>query len=55
MKVVIPAILRRVAIEAAGPSEQIRRRAITFAPHADARVVVTNKRPAAVDSVAFAA
>ncbi len=46
MKVVIPAILRRVEIEAAGPAERIRRRAITFAPHADARVLVTEKRPA---------
>jgi cytochrome P450 len=46
MKVVIPAILRRVEIEAAGESERIRRRAITFAPHADARVLVTEKRPA---------
>jgi cytochrome P450 family 135 len=46
MKVVIPAILRRVEIEAAGESERIRRRAITFAPHDDARVLVTEKRPA---------
>jgi cytochrome P450 family 135 len=47
MKVVIPAILRRVELEAAGPPERIRRRAITFAPHEDARVLVTEKRPAA--------
>jgi cytochrome P450 len=47
MRVVIPAILRRVQLEAAGPSEQIRRRAITYAPHADTRVIVTEKRPAA--------
>jgi len=47
MKIVIPAILNRVEIEAAGPSERITRRAITFAPHEDARVVVTEKRPAA--------
>ena len=46
MKVVIPEILRRVEIEAAGPPETVRRRAITFAPHADARVLVTEKRPA---------
>jgi cytochrome P450 len=46
MKVVIPAILRRVDVEAAGPSERIRRRAITFAPHDDARMIVTAKRPA---------
>jgi cytochrome P450 len=46
MKVVIPAILRRVEIDAAGPSEHITRRAITFAPHEDARVLVTEKRPA---------
>ena len=46
MKVVIPAILSRVEIEAAGPSEHIRRRAITFAPHEDARVLVTEKRTA---------
>jgi cytochrome P450 family 135 len=46
MKVVIPEILRRVEIEAAGPAEHIRRRAITFAPHADARVLVKEKRPA---------
>jgi cytochrome P450 len=46
MKVVIPAILQRVEAEAAGPSERIRRRAITFAPHEDARIVVTEKRPA---------
>jgi cytochrome P450 len=46
MKVVIPAILRRVDVEAAGPAERIRRRAITFAPHEDARVLVTEKRPA---------
>ena len=46
MKVVIPAILQRVEAEAAGPSEHIRRRAITFAPHEDARIVVTEKRPA---------
>jgi cytochrome P450 len=45
MKVVIPAILRRVKLEPTGPSEQIRRRAITFAPHADARVRVVDKRP----------
>jgi cytochrome P450 family 135 len=47
MKVVIPAILRRVEIDAAGPSEHITRRAITFAPHDDARVLVTEKRPVA--------
>ena len=46
MRVVIPAIMRRVDLMAAGPSEQIRRRAVTFAPHEDARVVVTEKRPA---------
>jgi cytochrome P450 len=46
MRIVIPAILERVRIEAAGPAEHIRRRAITFAPHADARVRVTEKRPA---------
>jgi cytochrome P450 family 135 len=46
MKVVIPAILERVEIEPAGESERIRRRAITFAPHDDARVLVTAKRPA---------
>jgi cytochrome P450 len=46
MNVVIPAILNRVEVEAAGPSERIRRRAITFAPHEDARIVVTEKRPA---------
>jgi cytochrome P450 family 135 len=46
MKVVIPEILRRVEIEAAGPAEHIRRRAITFAPHADARVLVKERRPA---------
>ena len=34
--------------EAAGPSEHIRRRAITFAPHDDARVVIAEKRPAGV-------
>jgi cytochrome P450 len=55
MKVAIPAILRRVEIEPAGPSERIRRRAITFAPHADARVLVTEKRPAAVAAAAYAA
>jgi cytochrome P450 family 135 len=48
MRVVIPAILRRVQLEAAGPSEQIRRRAITFAPHADTRVILREKRPATV-------
>jgi cytochrome P450 family 135 len=46
MRIVIPTILERVEIEAAGPAEQITRRAITFAPHADARVRVTEKRPA---------
>jgi cytochrome P450 len=46
MKVVIPAILRRVEIEAAGPPERVTRRAVTFAPHDDARVLVTEKRPA---------
>jgi len=46
MKIVIPAILNRVEIEAAGPSERITRRAITFAPHADGQVLVTAKRPA---------
>jgi hypothetical protein len=46
MKVVIPAILRRVELEPAGGAERIRRRAITFAPHHDARVVVTAKHPA---------
>jgi cytochrome P450 len=56
MKVVIPAILNRVEIEAAGPSEHIRRRAITFAPHEDARVLVTEKRSAgAVQKEAVAA
>jgi cytochrome P450 len=55
MRVVIPAILKRVRLEAAGPSEQIRRRAITFAPHADARVLVTEKRPAEVAREAVAA
>jgi cytochrome P450 len=45
MKVVIPAILHRVELEPAGGSERIRRRAITFAPHDDARVVVTDKPP----------
>jgi cytochrome P450 family 135 len=49
MKVVIPAILRRVEIEAVGPSERITRRAITFAPHEDARVLVTAKRPAGAE------
>ena len=46
MKVVIPTILNRVELEAPGPSERITRRAITFAPHADVRVRVTEKRPA---------
>jgi cytochrome P450 len=46
MNVVIPAILDRVEVAAAGPAERIRRRAITFAPHEDARIVVTEKRPA---------
>ena len=46
MRIVIPAILERVEIEAAGPAERVRRRAITFAPHADARVRVTAKLPA---------
>jgi cytochrome P450 len=55
MKVVIPAILQRVEIEAAGPSERIRRRAITFAPHEDARVLVTGKRPAGTAQEAVAA
>jgi cytochrome P450 len=55
MKVVIPAILRRVEIEAAGPSERIRRRAITFAPHDDARVLVTEKHPAPAAREAVAA
>jgi cytochrome P450 len=47
MKVAIPTILRRVEIEAAGPSEPIRRRAITFAPERDAMVLVNAKHPAA--------
>ena len=55
MRVVIPAILRRVQLEAAGPSEHIRRRAITFAPHADTRVIVTEKRPGAVQTAAQSA
>ena len=57
MKIVIPAILNRVEIEAAGPSERITRRAITFAPHADGQVLVTAKRPAErrVESLASAA
>jgi len=41
MKVVIPAILARVQLAAAGPPEQIRRRAVTFAPENDAMVTVT--------------
>jgi cytochrome P450 len=55
MKVVIPAILRRVEIEAAGPPEHIRRRAVTFAPHEDARVLVTEKRPAGAPQETVAA
>jgi cytochrome P450 family 135 len=55
MRIVIPTILERVEIEAAGSSEHIRRRAITFAPHADACVRVTAKRPAAAPAEPVAA
>jgi cytochrome P450 len=50
MKVVIPAILRRVQLRAAAAEpERIRRRAVTFVPEHDARVVVEAVRePAAV-------
>jgi cytochrome P450 len=44
MKIVIPAILERVELEAGGPPERIRRRAVTFAPDNDAVVVVTATR-----------
>jgi cytochrome P450 len=41
MKIVIPAILRRVQLRAVEPGpERIRRRAVTFVPEHDARVVV---------------
>ena len=46
MKVVIPAILRRVRFEQASePQEPIVRRAITFVPEQDATVVVAECRP----------
>jgi cytochrome P450 len=45
MKVVIPAILRSVSLRAEGElPERIRRRAITFVPERDARVVVAGSR-----------
>jgi cytochrome P450 len=48
LSIVIPAILRGVRLRAADPApERIRRRAITFVPEHDARVVVeTVRRPA---------
>lgn len=55
MKVVIPTILRRVEMEAAGPPEHIRRRAVTFVPHEDGRVLVTEKRSAGALKEAVAA
>jgi cytochrome P450 len=51
MQVVIPAILRAVQLRAAGAApERIRRRAVTFVPEHDGRVVVEAFRqaPAAV-------
>ncbi len=45
MRIVIPAILRNVKLRAVGDSpEPIRRRAITFVPENDARVVVESLR-----------
>ena len=45
MKVVIPAILRAVRMRAAtGESERIRRRAVTFVPEHDGKVVVEELR-----------
>jgi cytochrome P450 len=48
MKVVIPTILREVTLRAVGRQEQIRRRAITFVPARDTRVLVEafKERPA---------
>jgi cytochrome P450 len=48
MKIVIPAILRHAQLRAVEPEpERIRRRAITFVPEHDARVVVESfRRPA---------
>jgi cytochrome P450 len=45
MKIVIPAILQRVQLSAVSPEpERIRRRAVTFVPEHDARVVVQRVR-----------
>jgi cytochrome P450 len=53
LKIVIPAILRGVQLRAAGTEpERIRRRAITFVPEHDARVVVEARRPRALSAAA---
>ena len=43
MKVVIPAILHAVRMQAAGAPERIRRRAITFVPERDGSVIVAER------------
>jgi len=53
LKIVIPAILRAVQLRAADSEpERIRRRAITFVPEHDARVVVEAHRPRALSAAA---
>ncbi len=45
MKVVIPAVLSRVELSAAGPPEAIKRRAVTFAPGQEGRLIADHKHP----------
>jgi cytochrome P450 len=45
MKVVIPAVLSRVQLSPAGPPEAIKRRAVTFAPEREGRLIVDEKHP----------
>jgi cytochrome P450 len=46
LKTVIPAILRRVELSAEAPQpERIRRRAVTFAPQNETRVIVERRHP----------
>ena len=45
MKVVIPAVLSRVELSPAGPPEAIKRRAVTFAPAQEGRLIADHKHP----------
>ena len=45
MKVVIPAVLSRLELSPAGPPEAIKRRAVTFAPGQEGRLIADHKHP----------